>query len=172
MPQIPDAHAVVERRFSGHPPARGWPLSAEFRESARNAPRTRSRVGSTSAPWSHSLPTTWLQGGHLAGWSSSGRTFSAGQTPRTAAVRDYPTTGSLRVLSRKRRRGLARNGPLGAAIGNSGWVSARSAGPPVMHGPLRDDDDGRAKQIGEGLLKASDACIAASKPAEPATQGV
>ena len=63
-----------------------------------------------------------------------GRTFNAGQTPRTTAVRDSPTTGSLRVLSRKRRRGLARNGPLGAAIGNSGWVSAPSAGPPVIYG--------------------------------------
>jgi hypothetical protein len=51
-----------------------------------------------------------------AGWSSSGRTFSTGQTPRTAAVRDCPTTGALRVLSRNRRRRPARNGPLGAAM--------------------------------------------------------
>ncbi len=33
----------------------------------------------------------------VADSSSSGRTFSTGQIPRTAAVRDYPTTGSLRV---------------------------------------------------------------------------
>ena len=45
-----------------------------------------------------------------------GADVSTGQTPRSAAVRDYPTTGSLCVLSRNRRRGLARNGPLGAAM--------------------------------------------------------
>ena len=62
----------------------------------------------------------------VAGWSSSGRTFSTGQIPRTAAVRDYPTTGSLHVLSCSRRRGLARNGPLGAAIELPGGCRRRA----------------------------------------------
>ena len=83
-------------------------------------------VRSSSAPWSHSLPTTLPQFEPVAGWSSSGRTFGTGQIPRTAAVRDYPTTGSLRVLSRNRRRGLARNGPLGAAIELPGGCRRRA----------------------------------------------
>jgi hypothetical protein len=89
--------------------------SAEFRESARFLPDAW-WVRSTSGPWSHSLPTTWPQFEPVAGWSPSGRTFHTCQMPRMAAVRDYPTTGSLRVLSRNRRRGLARNGSPRAAI--------------------------------------------------------
>ena len=94
-------------------------------------------VRSTSEPWAHSLPTMLPQFDRGAGWSSSGRTFSTGQTPRTAAVRDYPTTGSLRVLSRNRRRGLARNGPLGAAMELPGGCRRRAPTRLIEYPPRR-----------------------------------
>ena len=69
-----------------------------------------------------------------AGWSSSGRTLGTGQTPRTAAVRNYPTTGSLRVLcvttaeAWRERSARCRHGA-------SGWVSAPSADPSICMSP-------------------------------------
>ena len=58
-------------------------------------------------------------GGRLV---SSGPALSTGQIPRSAAV----PTGSLRVRSRNRRRGLARNGPLGAAVELPGGCRRRA----------------------------------------------
>jgi hypothetical protein len=72
-------------------------------------------VRGTSEPWANSLPTTPLRSEPVSGWSSPLRAFSTGQMPRTAAVRDYPRTGSLRVRSRDCRRRLARNGRFGVA---------------------------------------------------------
>ena len=107
--------------------APGFPTSGPRPVGGGRRLRDAWSVRSTSGPWSHSLPTTWPRFEPVAGWPSSGRTFSTGQIPLTATVHDSPMTGSLRVLSRNCLRGLALNGPLGAAMELEGGRSVPSA---------------------------------------------
>jgi hypothetical protein len=86
---------------------------------------TRGRVRSASGPWSHSLPTTRPRFEPVAGWSSSGGRSVQAEHPGRHGPR-LSTTGSLRVLSRNCRRGLARNGPLGAAVELPGGCRRRA----------------------------------------------
>ena len=58
---------------------------------------------------------------------------------QTATVHDSPMTGSLRVLSRNCRRGLALNGPLGAAMGSRRRVFGAERRPVVLRWCLGDD---------------------------------
>ena len=113
-----------------------------------------------SAPWSHSLPTTWPE------FEPVIIEADAEYRPNThdGSGRRRSTTGFLRVLSRNRRRGLARNVPLGAAIelpgGGRRRAPIRRSGWDAATGRGRCARDPRASPVQDPVL--SDATVVAS----------